>query len=278
MITDKRKLALVGDRTITFQPSEFAKLALIVLLAYWYDKNRRKSETFMRGFLYPGLFFGATVGLIFMEPDVGTCLLVGSVGVIMMFVAGVPMKFFVPVALSAFVGIAVYIWNNPERLGRVMAFRDVGGHLREDGWQLANSLEAINRGGLWGVGLGESMQKRFYLPEAHTDFVLSIIAEELGLIASCGVVTLFLLMFLSGIVIAMKTKDLFGRYIVIGISFMIAIQALINICVVTGCMPTKGLALPFVSYGGSSFLVNSVMFSLIVNIANSELKMRRSSL
>jgi cell division protein FtsW len=141
-----------------------------------------------------------------------------------------------------------------------------------EGWQLANSLEAISRGGLWGVGLGASIQKRFYLPEAHTDFVFAILAEELGVIASCSVVLLFLGFYICGIIIAFKVSDIFGRLVVLGITVMISIQAVINLGVVTGSLPTKGLALPFVSYGGSSLLINTIMVSLIINIANQSLK------
>ncbi len=260
----------------TFQPSEFAKLSLIILLAYWYDKNRRKCDTFKRGFLYPGMFFGVTVLLILIEPDIGTGLLTGSVGILMMIIAGVPfIKFLLPSVILGVTGIGIFVMNNAERFGRIMAFSDVGAHLRDDGWQLANSLEAISRGGFWGVGLGESMQKRFRLPEAHTDFVLAIIAEELGLLGSCGVVILFFAMFVSGVIIGMKTSDMFGRYIVLGIVFMISFQSLINICVVAGSLPTKGLALPFLSYGGSSFLINAIMISLVINIANKELRISK---
>ena len=260
---------------ITFQPSEFAKLAIILLLAAWYDKHRRKREDVKRGFIYPGLFLGLTLGLILVEPDFGTTLLVASVGVILMFVAGVPLKFLAPVALAGLVGISFLIWQDPERWGRIMAFLNVGEHVQGEGWQLANSLEAISRGGIQGVGLGESIQKRFYLPEAHTDFVFAILAEELGVIASCSVVLLFCAFYFCGTTIALKVSDMFGRFVVLGITLMITIQALINLGVVTGSLPTKGLALPFISYGGSSLLVNTVMVSLVINIANSSLKQQR---
>lgn len=260
---------------ITFQPSEFAKLAMILLLAAWYDKNRRKRDDFKRGFFYPGLFFGLTLFLILIEPDFGTTMLIGSVGVILMFVAGVPLQYLSPVALLGVSGLGVLIWKNPERWGRIMAFLDVGAHVRGEGWQLANSLEAISRGGLWGVGLGESIQKRFYLPEAHTDFVFAILAEELGAIASCSVVLLFCAFYFCGITIALKVSDMFGRFVVLGITLMISVQALINLGVVTGSLPTKGLALPFISYGGSSLLINTVMVALVINIANRALKTQR---
>ncbi|MFC1468025.1 putative lipid II flippase FtsW [Verrucomicrobiota bacterium] len=261
---------------ITFQPSEFAKLAMILLLAAWYDKNRRKRDDMKRGFIYPGLFLGFTLGLILIEPDFGTTMLIGCVGAILMFVAGVPLKFLAPVGACGMAGLSFLIWQNPERWGRIMAFLNVGAHVQGEGWQLANSLEAINRGGLWGVGLGESIQKRFYLPEAHTDFVFAILAEELGVIASSGVVLLFCAVYFCGITIALKVSDMFGRFVVLGITLMISIQALINLGVVTGSLPTKGLALPFISYGGSSLLINTVMVSLVINIANRALKTQRA--
>lgn len=257
---------------ITFQPSEFAKLAVILLLAAWYDRNRRKRADMKRGFIYPGILLGLTLGLILIEPDFGTTMLIGCVGATMMFVAGVPLKFLVPVGGCGLTGLGFLIWKDPERWGRIMAFLNVGAHVRGEGWQLANSLEAISRGGLWGVGLGESIQKRFYLPEAHTDFVFAILAEELGAVASSCVLLLFCTFYFCGITIALKVSDMFGRFVVLGITLMISIQALINLGVVTGSLPTKGLALPFISYGGSSLLINTVMVSLIINIANSAMK------
>lgn len=257
---------------ITFQPSEFAKLAIIILLAAWYDKYRRKRDDFKRGFVYPGLFLGVTLGLILIEPDFGTTMLIGCVGAILMFVAGVPLRFLLPVGILGLSGLGILIWQDPERWGRIMAFLNVGAHVQGEGWQLANSLEAISRGDLWGVGLGESMQKRFYLPEAHTDFVFAILAEELGAVASSFVVLLFCAFYFCGTTIALKVSDMFGRFVVLGITLMISIQALINLGVVTGSLPTKGLALPFISYGGSSLLINTVMVSLIINIATRSLK------
>ena len=165
---------------------------------------------------------------------------------------------------------------NSERMGRIMAFLNPQKYEQGEAWQLVNSLRAFANGGQngwWrGQGFGNSMQKYHYLPEAHTDFIFPILGEELGLLAALAVVLLYLALFVLGLRIAFKARDDFGRFIAFGITLMISIQALINFAVVTGCVPTKGLALPFISYGGSSLLISGVMVGILVNIAYASIK------
>ncbi len=213
--------------------------------------------------------------MIVIEPDFGTTLLISSVAVAMMFLGGSSVAFIMGIGVLGLTGIAVLIAMNPNRMGRILAFLDPQKYEQEEAWQLVNALRAFANGGQegWfrGQGYGNSMQKYHYLPEAHTDFIFPILSEEWGLLAALIVVILFLALFALGLVIAFKARDDFGRFVAFGITLMIAIQALINFAVVTGCVPTKGLALPFISYGGSSLLVSGIMIGILVNIAHASL-------
>lgn len=257
----------IGIGPFTLQPSEFAKAGLILVLAWWLARNQRKVGEFRRGFFVPVLLIGCTTLLVLVEPDFGSTLLLGIVGFIMMFCAGTPFLYICSVGALGAMALGVLIWHNPERMSRIMAFLNPEEHVRGEAWQLVNSLCAFKEGGLTGVGLGNSMQKRYYLPEAHTDFIFAIIAEELGMIATVSVLVLFAALFICGIRIALGTKDPFLRLIAQGITFLLTVQALINLAVVTGCMPTKGFPLPFISYGGSSLLVNGIMIGLLLSVA-----------
>ncbi|HKL22396.1 MAG TPA: FtsW/RodA/SpoVE family cell cycle protein, partial [Tichowtungia sp.] len=165
-------------------------------------------------------------------------------------------------------GFIVLLVNNPNRMGRIFAFLDPEKHAQGEAWQLINALNAFASGGAYGTGLGNSIQKYHYLPEAHTDFIFPIIGEELGLIATVSIILLFMVIFVCGLLIAGRAEDDFGRFTALGCTLMITLQALINLAVVTGSMPTKGLALPFISYGGSSLLVCSSMIGLLINVAH----------
>ncbi|MDH3982376.1 MAG: FtsW/RodA/SpoVE family cell cycle protein, partial [Kiritimatiellaceae bacterium] len=164
------------------------------------------------------------------------------------------------------------IFQNPERMSRILAFLDPQKYEQDKAWQLINSLRAFAGGEKWGTGFGNSMQKYHYLPEAHTDFIFPIIGEELGLVASLVVVLMYVILFALGLRISINARDDFGRLLAFGITLMITVQALINFAVVTGCVPTKGLALPFISYGGSSLLISGAMIGILVNVAHSSLK------
>lgn len=257
---------------LRFQPSEFSKIAVIMLMAWWLARHQRRIDEFRRGVLIPCVLLGIFVVPILFEPDFGTTMLVSTASVFMMILAGAPLLPIAVIGALAVSGIAVLLFNNPERLSRIMAFLDPKQYEQDKAWQLVNSLRAIanggREGGLWGVGLGESTQKYHYLPEAHTDFIFAIIAEETGLVGSLAVILCFAIIFFCGFRIATGIKDGFGRYLAMGITLMITIQALINFAVVTGCVPTKGLALPFISYGGSSLLVSGAMIGILLNIAH----------
>lgn len=259
----------------TFQPSELAKIAVILLFAWWLARNQRRIDELVRGYIIPFCMLGAFAFAIIIEPDFGTTMLVSSVAICMMFLAGVGIAPLLITGLVGFLGVATLISMNPERMGRIIAFLNPQKYEQNEAWQLVNSLRAFANGGQngwWrGQGFGNSMQKYHYLPEAHTDFIFPILGEELGLVAALIVVFLYLSLFALGLAIAMRAKDDFGRLIAYGITLMISIQALINFAVVTGCVPTKGLALPFISYGGSSLLVSGIMIGILVNIAHSSM-------
>ncbi|MBN2162676.1 MAG: putative lipid II flippase FtsW [Pontiellaceae bacterium] len=257
----------------TFQPSELAKISVILLFAWWLSRNQRRINEFVRGILIPFGMLGCFVVLIIIEPDFGTTLLVSCVAVCMMFLGGSGIAPLLVIGVSGLTGVAWMIAMNHERMGRIMAFLDPQKYEQDEAWQLVNALRAFASGGQngWfrGQGYGNSMQKYHYLPEAHTDFIFPILGEELGLMAGLIVIMLYLTLFILGLAIAFKAKDDFGRFVAFGITLMITIQALINFAVVTGCVPTKGLALPFISYGGSSLLVSGAMIGVLVNIAHS---------
>jgi cell division protein FtsW len=259
----------------TFQPSELAKVSVILLFAWWLARNQRRIDEFKRGIVIPFAMLACFAFTIIIEPDFGTTLLICCVAVCMMFLGGVGIAPLLVTGLAGFMGIAILIAMSPERMGRIIAFLNPQKYEREEAWQLVNSLRAFASGGQdswWrGQGFGNSMQKYHYLPEAHTDFIFPILGEELGLIAALIVVLMYLVLFALGLTIAFKARDDFGRLTAFGITLMIAVQALINFAVVTGCVPTKGLALPFISYGGSSLLVSGVMIGILINIAHASM-------
>jgi cell division protein FtsW len=256
---------------LTIQPSEIAKVAMIILFSWWLSRNQRRIDEFKRGILIPFGLLGCFVLPIIVEPDFGTTMLVSSVAVFMMFVGGVAIAPLVAIGLAGLLGVALLIFQNPERMSRIFAFLDPQKYEQDKAWQLINSLRAFANGsqnGWWrGQGFGNSMQKYHYLPEAHTDFIFPIIGEELGLIVAIAVLVMYLALFFLGLRIALNARDDFGRFMAFGITLMITIQALINFAVVTGCVPTKGLALPFISYGGSSLVISGIMVGILVNIA-----------
>jgi cell division protein FtsW len=252
---------------ISLQPSEFAKFATVLFLAWWLQRVRRKAGTFTQGFLFPGLVLGVLVLLVFFEPDFGTALLLAMIGGSVLLYGGTSLRFLLPTAGLGLGLFSVAVMLDEERMGRVLAFLDPEKYESSDAWQLVNALYGFVVGGLRGAGLGESLQKRYYLPEAHTDFIFAIIGEELGLVGTMGILVLFLVLFVCGLWISMRAPDYFGRMLAFGATVAIVLQALINMAVVTGSCPTTGMSLPFISYGGSSLLVFLSMVGLLVNIA-----------
>ena len=251
---------------MNLQPSEIAKLASVVGLASWMAAVRNDADTLKRGLLQPGVGLAAILGLIFLEPDYGTTLLVAVVGGAILYAGGTRPGYLLVAGVLGLCGFALAVMSNTVRMARILAFV-MPEKYRDAAYQLGQSKDAFIMGGPWGVGFGESLQKHFYLPEAHTDFILAIIGEELGLPATAMVAALFLAFLICGLIISHRAPDMFGRLLAFGITMMIALQSAINIGVVTGCLPTKGLPLPFISYGGSSLLMALVGVGVLINVA-----------
>ncbi len=251
---------------LSFQPSELAKFAAINALAAWYGTKRRERGGFVGGLVIPGAILGSLLALIVFETDFGATVLIGATGGLMMFVAGAPVLFLVPAGAAAVGVLGWMISKNPERMGRILAFRNPEQYAQGEAFQLMNALYAFVAGGLGGAGLGQSLQKKFYLPEAHTDFIFAIIGEELGLFFSVGVVALFVVYLLCGIRISGRAPDVGGRLLAFGITALVSLQAAINVGVVTGRLPTKGLPLPFISFGGTSLMATLFMTGVLLNV------------
>lgn len=260
---------------LTFQPSELAKFVAINALAFWFGTKRRERGGFVGGILIPAAILGSMLALIVFETDFGATVLIGATGGLMMFVAGAPFLYLLPVGALAGAGLGAMIAKNPERVGRILAFWEPEKYAQDEAFQLMNALYAFVAGGATGVGLGESLQKRHYLPEAHTDFIFAIIGEELGVVASVGVVLLFVVFLLCGLRISGRAPDPGGRLMAFGITILISVQAAINIGVVTGRLPTKGIPLPFISFGGTSLMVTLFMVGVLLNIARQSRGMPR---
>jgi cell division protein FtsW len=252
------------------QPSEFAKFALILVMAWWMAREQRYASDFMRGALLPGGVLGMAAGLIFLEPDFGTTLLSAVVGMMIMYAGGARTVYLLLFAAGGLSIFSLAVMRDSIRLHRILAFLEPDKYAQTYSFQLVSAINAFIAGGMSGVGLGQSMQKQYYLPEAHTDFIFAIIGEELGAFATIAVVVLFAGIFFCGLKISYRAPDVFGRLLAFGITIMITLQAAINIGVVTGCLPTKGLPLPFISFGGSSLIMSLVEIGVLLNIAQHE--------
>jgi cell division protein FtsW len=250
-----------------FQPSEFAKIALIIALAWYGEHFQRQMPLWKRGILIPGLLIGFTVGLIFKEPDVGNALVLATVSGILLLIAGIRLSYFLPPVIAAAIGIGVFIYYNPMRSDRIHSWLHVEETRRDTGLQAYEAMVALGSGGLTGKGLGDGRQKLGFVPEHHTDFIFSIIGEELGLTATLLVVAAFVAIVFCGIYVAMNSIDTFGLLLGSGITFLIGLQAFINIGVVTSALPNKGLPLPFISYGGSNLLIMLASVGILLSIA-----------
>jgi len=256
----------LGLGPMRFQPSELAKVALVVWLAHWLAKEKRRLDKFGRGFAVPMGVVGVVLLLMLAEPDFGSTALMASVSFAMMFVAGVRLRFLIPTILGGLAGFATLVMHNPTRAARLMAFMDLDKYKEGAGYQVWQAILAFGSGGFNGLGLGNSLQKMFYLPEAHTDFIFPIIGEELGLVGTLAILLAFALLVACAVVISMRASDLFGQYLGMGIAVLLAMQALINVGVVTAWLPTKGLPLPFISFGGSNLVLNMVAVGLLLSI------------
>ena len=255
----------------SFQPSELGKLALLIYLADYLARKQDRIKSLSRGFFPPLLVVGGMVGLIFLQPDMGTGLFLGMVFLILLFVAGVRIIHLTGLALSSLPVLYFLIVGAGYRLRRILTFLDPGKDPLGAGFQITQSFLALGLGGMRGVGLGESRQKLFYLPAAHTDFIFSIVGEELGFLGTVSLIILFLVFLWAGMRIASQAPDLFGYLLGVGITLTIVLQAIINIGVATGTLPTTGIPLPFISFGGSSLLFSLVGVGLLLNIARQTL-------
>jgi len=252
---------------INFQPAELAKIAMIIYVADFLTRKQERIRDFFRGFVPVMAVLGATALLILKQPDLGTTILMGSVVLIMIFIAGARwehISLLAALALPAFYFLVVRV---PYRWTRIITFLDPWRDSQGAGFQLTQSQIAFGSGGFLGVGLGKSVQKLFYLPAAHTDFILSIIGEELGFVGAFAVIMLFIGFIWQGARIAKRTTDPFGYILSIGIVAIIGLQAVVNVGVSIGALPTKGLPLPFISYGGSALVFNMVAVGLLLNIS-----------
>ena len=254
---------------LTIQPSEFSKIGIILAAAWWISSRRRNMHTFFkkRGILIPVLGLALFAGLLMVEPDFGTTLLVGLVVLTLLYIGGARPAHLLSITAAGAGAFALILMQNANRMRRIIAFLEPEKYVQQEAWQLVNALNAFAAGGATGTGLGNSIQKYHYLPEAHTDFIFPIIGEELGLGATFSVLLLFVVVFICGLRISRHADDDFGRFAALGITLMITLQALINLAVVTGSMPTKGLALPFISYGGSAILASLSAVGILVNIS-----------
>ncbi len=254
---------------LTLQSSEVAKFSIVVGMAAWLSYVGRKADYFVEGLVMPILGMLVFVGLIFAETDLGTSVLICVVCATMMFAAGTRLSYLLPTSLiGVFLGL-LYVMQNELRWSRIMAFlHPEDPAYIEKAHQLNQAKIAFINGGWSGVGLGNSIQKQLYLPEAHTDFIFAIIGEELGFIASLAVVLIYVGFLICGMLISLKAPDLFGKLTAFGFTMLIVTQAFINIAVVTGSAPTKGIALPFISYGGSSLLMSMACVGVLLNIAS----------
>jgi cell division protein FtsW len=250
----------------SFQPSEFVKLALIIALADYLDKNKSKLQQLNK--LLPCLaVVGAFCGLIAVQPDIGMPFVIVMVTFILLFISGAKFVHLMTIILLTVPIFVIAVLKTPFRAKRFFAFLDPWEHAQDAGYQLIQSLLSLGSGGLFGKGLGQSEFKRFYLPAQHTDFIFSIIGEELGVLGTIGIIAAFAYFLYIGYKISRDAPDLFGTLLGIGLTLAIVLQAYFNIAVCTGCVPTKGISLPFISYGGTSLVLVMIAVGILANIS-----------
>ena len=252
---------------IEFQPSELAKMALIFVVAWYGERYQRQMTGFKKGIVIPSAFIGFILALIFIEPDRGTTILMAAVTGTMLIVAGVQWKYITVPSLVGVAGLGISLCFDPMRIKRIFAWLYLDEHKKDVGYQAYQAKLAFVAGNLQGVGLGDSREKLGFLPEHNTDFILPIVGEELGLIATLLVVLAFVLIIICGAYISYRASDTFGMLLGSGITFLIGLQAFINIGVVTSVLPNKGLPLPFISYGGSNLVMMLTCVGLLLSVA-----------
>ena len=258
--------------TFSFQPSEMVKFLIIVFYAGILVKNRDDLPKFKNGFLKHFFWVLPIIGLLLLQPHFSASVVILGIVVVMMLVAGCKFRHFLTAGSILIPIVIVLVVLEPYRLQRVLTFLDPWQDATGDGWQVIQSLYAIGSGGLFGVGLGDSTQKYLYIPEPHNDFIFSIIGEELGFLGCVLIILLFGVFIWRGILIAMKSPDMFGSLMAIGITALIAIQVIINIAVVTSSMPATGMPLPFFSYGGTALFIILCEMGVLLNISRASAK------
>ncbi|MBF0457513.1 MAG: putative lipid II flippase FtsW [Nitrospirae bacterium] len=268
----RRWIRLAG---ITFQPSELVKLSMVLFMAKYLSGASFKPDS-VKAFAKPIGLMLILQGMLLLQPDFGSAAIIGIITFAMLFLAGVRIKYILSLGVVLIPVVAKLIME-PYRLKRVLVFLNPWADEKKSGFQLIQSFVALGNGGLNGVGIGKSTQKLFFLPEAKTDFIFAIVGEEMGLIGAALVVFLFLAVFIRGIYIVSRLKGGFYMYAAAGITLLISIQAVINMAVVSGLLPTKGLPLPFISYGGSSMILNAAAIGILLNLSEGEVIVRQET-
>jgi cell division protein FtsW len=251
---------------LSFQPAELAKLSIVLYLAYHIERRAERVNDF--ALLFPGLLLvGWFAFLVLIQPDLGTAFCLVLTGAVMLFVAGVRLRYFAVLAIPTLTALYAAITAVPWRIRRVFVFLNPWADPQGAGYQVIQSLIAVGTGGLTGVGLGEGRQKLFYLPYPYSDFIYAVIGEELGLIGAAAVVLAFVVILWRGLRAAWGAPDDFGRFLAVGLTLSLVLQALINVSVTLGLLPTKGIPLPFISAGGSSLVFALVAVGLVANVS-----------
>ena len=258
--------------TFSFQPSEFARFALVIYLAYSISKKQDKIREFSVGFLPHVIVLIIFSGLIYFQPDFGSMFILGIITWIMLYAGGVRIVHLLSPLFVLLPALYFLMITAEYRLKRVMSFLDPWQYPADEGYQIIHSLMAFGTGGIWGEGIGKGYQKLFYLPEPHTDFIFSVIGEELGLLGVLIILGLYVLILWRGIIIAISAIDPFGSFLAIGLTTAIGLQVCVNMGVALGLLPTKGLTLPFLSYGGTSLLVNMASIGILMSIRTNSSK------
>ncbi len=251
---------------ISFQPSEFARFAIIIFLAYSMNKKGEKLKDLYIGFLPHVLVLGTFTTLIILQPDFGSVVIMGAITWMMLFVGGARIRHLLTGLLILLPFLYFFMITAEYRLKRILSFLNPWHYASDEGYQIIHSMMAFGTGGIWGSGIGKGFQKLFYLPEPHTDFIFSVIGEELGLLGVLTILGLYALILWRGILIARNATETFGCFLAFGLTLAIGLQVCINMGVTLGLLPTKGLTLPFLSYGGTSLLMNMASIGVLMNI------------
>ena len=254
---------------LTIQPAELVKLTLVFYLAHSLTRKKEKVRSLTKGYLPYMIVLGLLLCLLLKQPDLGSAMIIAGVALSMLIVAGVRWLYILPTILMSLPVVYFLVMQVDYRRRRILAFLDPWDDPFDTGFQIIQSLVAFGKGGVLGQGLGIGEQKLFYLPEAHTDFIFSVIGEELGLIGVLIVAALFLMLIICGIRIALQCEEPFGRNLAFGLTLLLGMEAFVNLAVCMGLLPTKGLALPFISYGGTSLVVCLTAIGILLNISHS---------